>query len=187
MYLSVKRVKFEASSNFGHYRKDRNFAKFWSLGEVIYMFLVHTNERYGQTIMYRISVMFRVFFLPKGQWCMSSADFNLKLLCESVSNDRPLCMSEAGVQGFSRPMWEGLLLNTIPWGWSYPPQVEFFLNLSGKTRAHDTALHASFMFHHRLFWTQNTGAACELCCMSLISKQNVNWLAKSLQINKPSN
>jgi hypothetical protein len=67
VYLSVKRVKFEASSNFGHYRKDRNFAKFWSLGEVIYMFLVHTNERYGQTIMYRISVMFRVFFFcPKG-------------------------------------------------------------------------------------------------------------------------
>jgi hypothetical protein len=36
-------------------------------------------------------------------------------------------MGGAGVRRFSRPVWEGLLLNITPWGWSYSPQAEFFL------------------------------------------------------------
>jgi len=31
-----------------------------------------------------------------------------------------------GVWKFSWPVWEGILLNSMPWGHSFPPQVKFF-------------------------------------------------------------
>ena len=42
-------------------------------------------------------------------------------------SDGPRVQVGAGVREFSRPVWESLLLNTMPWGRSFSPQVEFFL------------------------------------------------------------
>jgi hypothetical protein len=39
----------------------------------------------------------------------------------------PLCMGGAGVRGFSRPVWECLLLNTMPGGCLTPRRSSFFL------------------------------------------------------------
>ena len=44
-----------------------------------------------------------------------------------LTGDGPLCTGGAGVRGISRPVWECLLLNTMPWGHSSPRVKSFFM------------------------------------------------------------
>jgi len=44
-----------------------------------------------------------------------------------LTGNGPLCMGGTGVRGFSRLVWEGLLLSVMPWGRSPPAGLVFFL------------------------------------------------------------